>query len=204
MHAVSAAIPMKIPIRHIRDVAVIPDADLAAIYGVPTKRLNEQVKRNKDRFPVDFAFMLTAEEWRCFRSDNAQNIDRQYDKGNRSQIATGSEMAKHRDKRSRPYAFTEHGALMAANVLRSAAAVKMSVFIVRAFVRQREALAGNEAILRRLAEIDKTLILHDRGLRDLYQKLMPLLQTPPDNPKRELGFHVRERTATYRVKRRRP
>jgi len=157
---------MKIPIRHIRDVAVIPDADLAAIYGVPTKRLNEQVKRNKDRFPA------------------------------------GSNSAKHRDKRARPYAFTEHGALMAANVLRSAAAAKMSVFIVRAFVRQRELLAGNEAILRRLAEIDKTLLLHDRGLRDLYQKLLPLLQ-PPDAPKRELGFHVRERTATYRVKRRR-
>ena len=109
-----------------------------------------------------------------------------------------------RDQIARPYAFTEHGALMAANVLRSPEAVKMSVFIVRAFVRQRETLAGNDAILRRLAEIDKTLLLHDRGLRDLYQKLLPLLQAPPDPPKRELGFHVRERAATYRVKRRRP
>ena len=194
---------MKIPIRHIRDVAVILDADLAAIYGVPTKRLNEQVKRNKDRFPADFVFALTAEEWRSLRLNESEAIGNQVDKGDRSQIATGSTSAKHRDKRARPYAFTEHGALMAANVLRSAAAVKMSVFIVRAFVRQRELLAGNEAILRRLAEIDKTLILHDRGLRDLYQKLLPLLQ-PPAAPKRELGFHVRERAATYRVKRRRP
>ena len=194
---------MKIPIRHIRDVAVILDADLAAIYGVPTKRLNEQVKRNKDRFPADFVFVLTAEEWRSLRLNEPEAIGNQVDKGDRSQIATGSTSAKHRDKRARPYAFTEHGALMAANVLRSAAAVKMSVFIVRAFVRQRELLAGNEAILRRLAEIDKTLILHDRGLRDLYQKLLPLLQ-PPAAPKRELGFHVRERAATYRVKRRRP
>jgi hypothetical protein len=194
---------MKIPIRHIRDVAVILDADLAAIYGVPTKRLNEQVKRNRDRFPADFVFVLTAEEWRSLRLNESEAIGNQVDKGDRSQIATGSTSAKHRDKRARPYAFTEHGALMAANVLRSAAAVKMSVFIVRAFVRQRELLAGNEAILRRLAEIDKTLILHDRGLRDLYQKLLPLLQ-PPAAPKRELGFHVRERAATYRVKRRRP
>ena len=195
--------PMKIPIRRIRDVAVILDADLAAVYGVPTKRLNEQVKRNRERFPEDFAFVLTAEEWRLILLDEAQIVDAQFYKGNRSQIATGCESAKHRDKRARPYAFTEHGALMAANVLRSPEAVKMSVFIVRAFVRQREMLAGNEAILRRLAEIDKTLLLHDRGLRDLYQKLLPLLQAPSDSPKRELGFHVRERTATYRVKRRR-
>jgi hypothetical protein len=194
---------MKIPIRHIRDVAVILDADLATIYGVPTKRLNEQVKRNRERFPEDFAFVLTAEEWRLALLNESQILDGKHYKGNRSQIATGSDSAKHRDKRSRPYAFTEHGALMAANVLRSPEAVKMSVFIVRAFVRQREMLARNKAILRRLAEIDKTLLLHDRGLRDLYQKLLPLLQAPSDSPKRELGFHVRERTATYRVKRRR-
>jgi len=188
VHATLTATPMKIPIRHIRDVTVILDADLAVIYGVPTKRLNEQVKRNRDRFPADFVFKLTSEE--------ARSID-----ASRSQIAT---LNKGQNIKHLPYAFTEHGALMAANVLRSAAAAKMSVFIVRAFVRQREALAGNDAVLRRLAEIDKTLLLHDRGLRDLYQKLLPLLQTPPDPPKRELGFHVRERTATYRVKRRHP
>ena len=203
MHAEPAANPMKISIRRIRDVAVILDADLASIYGVTTRRLNEQVKRNKERFPADFAFKLTADEWRSVRRESMQSPVEQADKGNRSQIATGSDAAKHRDHRARPCAFTEHGALMAANVLRGAAAVKMSVFIVRAFVRQRETLAGNDAILRRLAEIDKTLILHDRGLRDLYQRLLPLLQ-PPDAPKRELGFHVRERAATYRVKRHRP
>ena len=179
---------MKIPIRRIRDVPVILDADLAAIYGVPTRRLNEQVKRNKVRFPADFVFRLTAEEARETQASRSQTA-----------ILNKGHNIKHL-----PYAFTEHGALMAANVLRSPEAVKMSVFIVRAFVRQRETLAGNEAILRRLAEIDKTLLLHDRGLRDLYQKLLPLLQAPPDPPKRELGFHVRERAATYRVKRRRP
>jgi hypothetical protein len=179
---------VNIPIRHIRDAAVMLDADLAIIYGVPTRRLNEQVKRNKDRFPADFVFRLTAAEARDLEAA-------------RSQIAI---LNKGQNIKHLPHAFTEHGALMAANVLRSAAAVKMSVFVVRAFVRQREALAGNEAILRRLAEIDKTLLLHDRGLRDLYQKLLPLLQSPLDAAKRELGFHVRERAATYRVKRRRP
>jgi hypothetical protein len=174
---------VKIPIRHIPDVAVILDADLAAIYRVPTKRLNEQVKRNKERFP---AVKLNSEE--------ARGGD-----ASRSQIAT---LNKGQNIKHLPYAFTGHGALMAANVLRSPEAVKMSVFIVRAFVRQREMLAGNEAVLRRLEEIDKTLVLHDRGLRDLYQKLLPLLQAPSDPPKRELGFHVREQTATYRVKRR--
>jgi len=195
---------MKIPIRHLRDVAVIFDADLAAIYGVPTKRLNEQVKRNKERFPGDFVFRLTSKEWREVRANSKEVVGQEDDKAERSQIATGSNRVRLRDQIARPYAFTEHGALMAANVLRSAAAVKMSVFIVRAFVRQREALAGNEVILRRLAEIDRTLLLHDRGLRDLYLKLLPLLQAPLDPPKRELGFHVRERAATYRVKRRRP
>lgn len=179
---------MKIPIRRLRDVPVILDADLAAIYGVPTRRLNEQVKRNRTRFPVDFVFRLTKDEALSLQAS-------------RSQIAI---LNKGQNIKHLPCAFTEHGALMAANVLRSPEAVKMSVFIVRAFVRQRETLAGNEAILRRLAEIDKTLLLHDRGLRDLYQKLLPLLQAPSDPPKRELGFHVRERAATYRVKRRRP
>ncbi|MFM8807548.1 MAG: ORF6N domain-containing protein, partial [Chthoniobacterales bacterium] len=103
MHAAQFAIPMKIPIRHIRDVAVILDADLAAIYSVSTKRLNEQVKRDKDRFPADFVFRLTSEE--------ARSLD-----AARSQIAT---LKKGQDIKHLPYAFTEHGALMAANVLRS-------------------------------------------------------------------------------------
>ena len=194
---------MKIPIRRIRDVPVILDADLAAVHGVSTKRLNEQVKRNKVRFPVDFVFRLTAKEWRSTKANASQILEDQIDKIDRSQIATGSLRVRLRDQIARPCAFTEHGALMAANVLRSPEAVTMSVFMVRAFVRQRELLAGNDAILRRLAEIDKTLLLHDRGLRDLYEKLLPLLQAPPDPPGRELGFHGRERAATYRVKRRR-
>ena len=88
----------------------------------------------------------------------------------------------------RPWAFTEHGALMAANILRSKQAVHMSVYVIRAFVRLREALAANAAILKRLAEIDRSLLQHDAALRDIYRKLLPLLQ-PPDPPKRRIGFH---------------
>ena len=87
-----------------------------------------------------------------------------------------------------PYAFTEHGAIMAANVLNSPEAVAMSVYVVRAFVRMREHLVANAAILKRLAEIDKTLLEHDQGLRNIWQKLQPLLQPPPEPAKRRIGF----------------
>jgi hypothetical protein len=95
---------------------------------------------------------------------------------------------KHRGRAYRPYAFTEHGALQAANVLRSTRAVQMSVFVIRAFVKMREQLASNTIILKRLAEIDRSLLLHDSALRDLYQKLLPLLSSPPSPPKPKIGF----------------
>ena len=154
----------------IRGVRVILDSDLAALYGVPTKRLNEQYRRNRKRFPEDFAFQLTAGE--------ADSL--------RSQIATSR---SHGGRRYRPYAFTEHGALQAANILNSANAVRMSVFVIRAFVKVREQLVTNAAILKRLAEIDKTLLVHDSALRGLYQKLLPLLSPPPEPPRRRIGFH---------------
>jgi len=94
-----------------------------------------------------------------------------------------------------PYAFTEHGAIMAANVLNSPQAVAMSVYVIRAFVQQREVLAANDAILKRLAEIDKTLLQHNAALRDVYQKLLPLLQPPPDPPRPKIGF--REKSPRY-------
>jgi hypothetical protein len=90
-----------------------------------------------------------------------------------------------------PHAFTEHGAIMAANVLNSRQAVVMSVYVVRAFVKQRETVAANHTILKRLAEIDSTLLQHDTALRDIYQKLRPLLEPPPDPPRRQIGFHVK-------------
>ena len=172
----------------IRGQKVLLDADLAQLYGVTTKRFNEAFKRNRQRFPDDFAFQLTASEFANLRSQiatsSSQDIDFKENNVNWSQFATSS----HGGRRTRPWAFTEHGALMAANILRSEQAVHMSIYVVRAFVKQREQIAANAAIFKRLAEIDKTLLQHDAALRDIYHKLLPLLQPPPDPPKRRIGF----------------
>ena len=174
----------------IRGHRVMLDADLARLYGVSTKRFNEAFKRNRQRFPADFAFQLIAAEFANLRSQfvtsSQQPDDLQGEQLNWSQFATSS--SHHRGAVYRPWAFTEHGTLMAANILRSEQAVQMSVFVIRAFVRMREQLSANEAILRRLAEIDKTLLQHDASLRDIYRKLLPLLQPPPAPPKRRIGF----------------
>ncbi|MEK6639712.1 MAG: ORF6N domain-containing protein [Nitrospirota bacterium] len=183
----------------VRNQRVILDADLARLYGVTTKSFNQAVKRNADRFPEDFAFQLTIQEVAQLRSQavtsNAELIDTKREDQNRSQIAISSNRSqfvtgsqKHRDPRLRPWAFTEHGAVMAANILRSERAIHMSVFVVRVFVRLREHVAANQAILKRLAEIDQTLLQHDSALLDLYEKLLPLLQPLPDHPKRRIGF----------------
>lgn len=156
-------------IYEIRGQRVILDSDLAKLYGLPTFRFNEAIKRNRQRFPKDFMFQLNRKEF-------ARLI---------SQIAISS--SRHGGRRKLPYAFTEHGAIMAANVLNSARAVHMSVFVIRAFIKIREQLATNAAILKRLAEIDKTLLVHDSALRDVYRKLLPLLQPPP--AKKQIGFH---------------
>jgi hypothetical protein len=173
----------------IRGHRVVLDADLARLYGASTTRFNEAFKRNRSRFPSDFTFQLTAIEFENLRSQFAisslQASDSPRTNDNRSQVVTSS----HGGRRYLPWAFTEHGALMAANILRSERAIQMSVFVVRAFVRLREHVAANTAVLRRLAEIDETLLRHDVVLRDIYQKLLPLLQPPPDPPKRRIGFH---------------
>jgi len=174
----------------IRGHRVILDADLARLYGVTTKRLNEATKRNRQRFPDDFAFQITLSELAALRSQFAtltvQPSDSASDKLNWSQFATSS--SRHRGAAYRPWAFTEHGALMVANILRSGHAVQMSIYVIRAFVRLREQVAANQAILRRLAEIDKTLLQHDAALRDIYLKLLPLLQPLPHPAKRRIGF----------------
>ena len=176
----------------IRRQRVMLDADLARLYGVGTKRFNEAIKRNRRRFPGDFAFQLTAVEFADLRSEfsptSPQPADRTREMPNWSHFATSS--ASRRGRTYRPWAFTEHGALMAANVLRSGQAERMSVYVIRAFVRMREELAANTAILKRLAEIDRTLLQHDAALRDTYRKLLPLLQPPPDPPKRRIGFQT--------------
>jgi hypothetical protein len=179
----------------VRDQKVVLDSDLAAVYGVTTKRLNEQFRRNRKRFPEDFAFQLTAREYESLWSQIATSSSTMRSQiatasggqtPNWSQIATSSR--KHRGKVYRPWAFTEHGALQVANILRSDRAIAMSVYVIRAFIELREKVAANAAILKRLAEIDKALLEHDTALRDIYQKLLPLLASPPEPPRRQIGF----------------
>lgn len=169
-------------IRTIRGQKVILDSDLARIYGVPTKALNQAVKRNLRRFPNDFLFQLTLEEVADL---------------NRSQFVTGSQ--KHRDPRLLPYAFTENGAIMAANVLNSPEAVRMSVFVVRAFVQMRDLLGSTKELAKQLAELEKKLTArldgHESAIVKVLQRLMNILDPPPpppepETPKRRIGFHA--------------
>lgn len=159
----------------IRGQKVMIDADLAELYGVPTKRLNEQVKRNAERFPEDFVFRLTTQEVEAL---------------NRSQFATGSQ--KHRDPRFTPFAFTEHGTIMAANVLASPQAVEMSVYVVRAFVRLREVIASNKELAQRLDElerrIEQKLHTHDQAIAGILDAIRQLMAPPPAPKKRPIGF----------------
>lgn len=157
----------------IRNQPVVLDSDLAALYGVETKVFNQAFKRNLKRFPSEFAFQLSRNEWDALRS----------------QIVT-LKPGRGRHRKYLPWVFTEHGSLMSAMILNSDRAIAMSVYVVRAFIKMREQLSANAAILKRLAEIDKTLLQHDQALRDLYQKLLPLLQPPPAKPKRQIGFHT--------------
>ncbi|MFH0908303.1 MAG: ORF6N domain-containing protein [bacterium] len=166
----------------IRGQRVILDSDLARWYGVTTRRLNEQVKRNRKKFPDEFAFQLVHKE--------VTNL--------KSQIATSS--LGHGGTRKLPLVFTEHGALMAANVLNSDRAVTMSIFLIRAFVRLRETALTNAELLKRLDHVDGTLLEHDAALRDLYEKMRELLM-PAQPSRKQIGFHVKERSATYRFSR---
>ena len=167
----------------VRGQRVILAGDLAMIYGVETRRLNEQVHRNATRFPGDFAFRLTREEFESLMSHDVTLSGGRASL--RSQIAT---LKRGQHIKYLPFAFTEHGTIMAAMVLNSPQAVAMSVYVVRAFTRMREQFAANAAILKRLTEIDKTLLRHDGSLRDIYRKLLPLLQPPPQPPRRRIGF----------------
>ena len=161
-------------IRNCRGVRVILDSDLAAIYGVPTFRFNEAVRRNIDKFPSDFLFQLTKEEVQSLISQSAI-----------SKTGRGG-------RRSLPWAFTEHGALQAANILNSPAASAMSIYVIRAFIRLRDELAANAALEKRLAVIEKTLTAHDNTLRDVILKIRPLLLPPTEPNKRRIGFHTND------------
>jgi hypothetical protein len=158
-------------IRTIRGHKVLIDRDLATLYGVPTKRLNEQVRRNRERFPNDFMFQLNDQEVESLRS----------------QIATSK--AGRGGRRYAPYAFTEHGAIMAATILNSPRAVEVSVFVVRAFVRLRQWMAGHQELATKLNELDKKVAGHDDAIRQLVTAIRKLMSPPPgDRPKRRIGF----------------
>ena len=176
----AAAIPIERIERTIllvRGEKVILDADLARLYGVTAKRLNEQVRRNRERFPEDFMFQLTKEEFAELKSEfGAPNL--------RSQIATSR---SHGGRRYLPYAFTEHGAIMAANVLNSERAVRASVEVVRAFVRLRQMLASNAEMARKLEELEKK---YDRQFKVVFDAIRQLM-TPPAPQRKQIGFHAK-------------
>lgn len=180
--------PLDPLIVRVRGQRVILDADLARLYGVTTGALNQAVKRNAERFPADFAFQLRPVDVENLKSQIVISSSQTNDFINKSDNRSQPMTSYHGGSRHLPWAFTEHGALMAANVLRSAHAVQMSVFVIRAFVRLREQVAANTAIIKRMAEIDNTLLQHDTALRDIYQKLLPLLQPSPEPRKRRIGF----------------
>ena len=160
-------------IRSIRRQRVVLDTDLAQLYGVTTSRFNEAVKRNTNRFPLDFRFQLTREELSNLMSQTATSSSERPDKQVDAMSSSPPTVtrSKHGGLRKLPWAFTEHGALMAATVLGSTRAVQMSLFIVRAFVQMREELLAHATVFKRLAEIDKKLVTHDVILRDVYEKL---------------------------------
>ena len=146
----------------IRGHAVILDSNMAKLYGVTTKRLNEQVKRNSERFPDDFVFQLTEKETASLRS-----LDM------RSQNATGS---KKRNIRYRPYVFTEHGALMAANVVKSDQAIQMSIAVVRAFAKLRRMALSVEGLARKVNQLEKK---YDKNFQAVFQAVRQLMAPPP-------------------------
>ena len=179
-------------IQVISGLRVMIDVDLATLYGVPTKRLNEQVKRNRDRFPSDFLFKLTLDE----KSEVVANCDH---------------LQKLKFSRALPFAFTEHGAIQAANVLASSQAVEMGIYVVRAFVQLRQSLSANVDVAKRLADLEiKTESLemsHDTFSRNTRLQLRQLLDavreltTPPEPSKRPIGFLTHEDKKTPKASR---
>src|SRR5437867_9474823 len=176
-------------IYEIRCERVMLDSDLASIYGVETKALNRAVKRNRHRFPKDFVFQLTQDESELLRRQIGTL------KGRRGQ---------HR--KYLPWVFTEHGAIMAANVLNSRRAVQMSVFVVRAFLKMRAVLSDNRELARKLAaletELKERLDVHEAAIVTILQRVMDIIDPPalPAPPKQDIGFRVKETKARYRIR----
>ena len=164
----------------IRGQKVMLDADLAELYGVTTKRLNEQVKRNRARFPKDFMFQLTARE----KSEVVANCDH---------------LSKLKFSPALPYAFTEHGAIMAASVLNTLRAVQVSVFVVRAFVKLREMLTSHKELAGKLAELERKLENHDEAIQTLINAIRQLMVPPAVARRRPIGFRVGDKEEGNRL-----
>lgn len=156
-------------IHFIRGMRVMLDSDLAKLYDVEIKKMNQAVRRNLERFPSDFMFQLTPQE--------LTNL--------RSQIVTSS---SHGGRRYPPYAFTEHGAIMLASVLNSQRAVEASIFVVRAFVRFREVLLTHSELAKKLTELERKVVGHDEDIRAIISAIKQLM-TPPTADKKRIGFH---------------
>lgn len=179
--AILPLLPLEEMIHSIRGCRVMLDADLAKIYGVTTVRLNEQFRRNQERFPEDFAFQLTRGEW-----DNL-----------RSQFA----ISKARGgRRYLPWAFSEHGVLMLANVLKSKVALEASIRVVRVFMLMREQLAAHKELAHKLGELEARVSSHDDAIEKLFEAIRQLIEPPLPENRREIGFHMRETAPPYRVK----
>ena len=165
----------------IRREKVMLDSDLAALYGVITGNLNKAVKRNAERFPTDFMFQLDTEE--------VANLKFQFG------------ISSWGGRRRRPYAFTEQGVAMLSSVLNSERAVKVNIAIMRAFVKLRETLDTNRELARRFAELECRVGKHDEEIAAILEAIRQLM-TAPEKPRREIGFHVREKAARYRIRKR--
>ena len=190
-------------IRHFRGEKVLLDFDLAKLYGVATKALNQAVRRNRERFPDDFMFQLTTEEVLVLRSQTVTSSS----KGSRSQaimkdwsqVVTSSK--QHGGLRYRPYAFTEQGIAMLSSVLNSKRAVKVNIAIMRAFVKLRWALETNRELARKFSELERRVDKHDEEIGAILEAIRQLM-APPEKPRREIGFHVRENAQRYRATKR--
>jgi hypothetical protein len=166
-------------IHFLRGEKVILGQDLALLYGVTVGALSQAVKRNRNRFPKDFVFQLTAEEFANLKSQFV--------------------ISSWGGRRAFPYAFTEQGVAMLSSVLKSDRAVKVNIAIMRAFVRLREALETNRELARKFAELEKHVGKHDDEIAAIIDAIRQLM-TPPEKPPRQIGFHVREKTARYRTR----
>jgi hypothetical protein len=177
---------------------------LAALYGVAAKVLSQAVKRNRERFPDDFMFRLTDEETRLLRSqflalESRQPVENQGAETNWSQFVTSS--SKFRGLKYRPYAFTEQGVAMLSSVLKSERAVKVNIAIMRAFVKLRQMIETNRELARKFSELEQRVGKHDEEIAAILEAIRQLM-TPIEKPRREIGFHLREKAPHYRASKR--